>query len=345
MSNTTVLVELTRGSLVESVHRGAIAILGADGSEVLSLGDIARPVYPRSAFKALQALPLVESGAAEAFSLSNAEIALACASHSGEAAHVATVRDLLMRLGLDERALACGAHAPSGEQAARDLLLSGARPSRLHNNCSGKHAGMLVLARHLGVPVEGYEHPDHPVQQRIRETISQMAGVALTPDGCGIDGCSAPNWAMPLRSLAHAFARFSVQAEMDDTRTAACCRILSACFEEPGMVAGTGRLCTSIMYRLKGRAFVKTGAEGVYAAMFPEHGLGVALKIDDGAKRAAEFVIRDLCAAVLPDEADKLADLISRDIYNWRGEPVGRIRLSEDAAAALEKLRTRMSAA
>ncbi|MGE0611936.1 MAG: asparaginase [Hyphomicrobiales bacterium] len=333
-----VLVELTRGPLVESVHRGAVAVVDAAGHARMALGDIGRTIFPRSGFKALQALPLVESGAAGAFGLSDAEVALACASHSGEAVHVAAVAALLDRLGLDETALACGAHLPSGESAARELLRSGGRPSRLHNNCSGKHAGMLTLARHLGAPVEGYEKPDHPVQRTIRAAIAEMTGAELTRDVCGVDGCSAPAWAMPLRALAKGFARFSVQADMGEARAAACRRILKACFAEPLMVAGTGRVCTVIMETATNKAFVKTGAEGIYAAMFPTLGLGAAVKIDDGAKRAAEVVMSELCAALLPETASRLADVPGRGIPDWNGRVVGAIRPSRELGQALSNL-------
>ena len=198
MSNP-VLINFTRGNLVESFHRGSLCMVGVNGEQVLALGDVTSPVYPRSAIKVLQALPLVESGAADAFGLTDKELALACASHSGEEVHVETARAMLEKLGLSKSDLACGSQWPKGEQSVGALVASGQQPCALHNNCSGKHSGMLTLAAHLKVSTEGYERVDHPVQQHVRQAIEDMTGEVTATELCGIDGCSLPTWAMPLR--------------------------------------------------------------------------------------------------------------------------------------------------
>lgn len=337
MSNP-VLVELTRGPLVESCHRGAVAIARADGGIVMALGDVERPILPRSAVKALQAVALVESGAADAMRFDDCELAVACASHSGARAHLDIVSRMLSKVGLDERALACGAHWPRDSASTRALIRSDRSPGPLHNNCSGKHAGMLALAVHLGVTPDGYERPDHPVQERIRETIASITEAPLGADSRAVDGCSVPTWALPLRHLAGGFARFVTGAAMDRSRAEACARLMRACFAQPMMVAGQGRFCTDVMTRYAGRAFVKVGAEGVYCAGFPEIGLGAAVKIDDGERRAAELVVAAVLETVLRLPRDALAHLPERRLTNWRGITVGKIATAPDLREALAGL-------
>jgi L-asparaginase II len=328
-----VLIEIVRGPMVESVHRGAFAVARADGSVVLSVGDIARPIYPRSAIKPLQALILVESGAADACGLAAEELAIACASHAGAEIHVAAVRSLLAKTGLTEEALACGAHLPQdAASASRAAASGGAR--QIHNNCSGKHAGWLATAAHLGLPLAGYESESHPLQIMIRTMISDIAGADLASAPCGTDGCSAPNWALPLSALATAIARFGCGDTLAPSRASAASRLVEACFAAPELVAGAGKLDTTLMRRLRGETLVKTGAEGVYVAALPALKLGVALKIDDGTKRAAKDVLVHLLAALLPHRRADLDDLRDRPIANWRGRVTGSVA----AAPALRKL-------
>jgi len=329
-----IVVEVTRGPLVESRHRGAGAVVDAGGAVVFSFGDVERPVYPRSAVKALQALPLIESGAADRLGLGDKEIALACASHSGEAAHVAGVAAMLGKAGADAGSLACGAHWPLGEKAARALARSGAAPSALHNNCSGKHAGFLCLACASGWDSRGYETPSHPVQRAAKAAIEDLTGAALGEDVCGADGCSIPTYAVPLRALAHAFARFASGEGLAPARREAARRIRAAVAAHPEMVAGEGRFDTEVMTLLGSRAFTKTGAEGVFCAALPAAGLGLAVKADDGAARAAQVVIAALIARFLPmsePERARFATFASPAVTNWNGLEVGRIR----AAGAL----------
>jgi L-asparaginase II len=199
------LVEVLRGTRTESRHRGAVAVVDADGAAVLTLGDIAAPVFPRSAVKPLQALPLIESGAADRYGFGDEELALACASHGGEPAHVAVASRMLARAGLDGAALECGAHWPSHQAASHALARSGEAPSALHNNCSGKHAGFVCVACVSGVDHRGYVAAGHPVQREVRAAIEALTGVGVSEDQCGIDGCSIRPGACRSPALAQAF--------------------------------------------------------------------------------------------------------------------------------------------
>jgi L-asparaginase II len=329
------LIELTRGSRVESTHAGAFAVARADGRVVAALGDIASPVFPRSAIKPLQALAFAAGGAVERFGFTASELAIACASHSGTPRHVAVVTAMLARAGLSEEALGCGVHEPLDAAAARELVRSGEPMTSLHHNCSGKHAGMLVTAVHRGEPVEGYWRIDHPVQARIRQDLEELTGEELGSGVCGIDGCSVPNWAISLAGLAAAFARFSTGAGLGKARAQLCRRLLRACWAEPELVAGPGRLDTQLMTRLAGDVLVKGGAEGVYCGALPVHGLGFALKVDDGAKRAAEAVAVALVARFYP-LVQELGP--GPRLFNWRGMEVGQMHHSAALARALAPL-------
>jgi L-asparaginase II len=331
-----VLIELTRGALVESVHAGAIAVVRADGEVVAAVGDITRPVFPRSAIKPLQALPFLETGAADRFGFGAPEIALACGSHAGASPHVAGVTAMLAGAGLSVAALACGTHQPTDAATARELLRSGASPSPTHHNCSGKHAAMLATARHLTEPTEGYWRPDHPVQQRIRRALEDMTGCALGADALGIDGCSVPNWAIPAAGLARAFARLATGEGLSPARAEACRRIREACWAHPELMAGQGQLVTEVLQHLAGRVLVKSGAEGVYCGAFADRGLGFAVKIDDGAKRAAEAAVVQVIASLHPAARQLGPDPV---IANWRGLRVGEMRAADALEAMLAQLR------
>jgi len=332
------LVEVFRGTLVESRHAGAIAVADADGGLLFAFGDVERPVFPRSAVKAMQAMPLVESGAADAFGLGDDELAVACASHSGELAHVEAVRSLLAKAGLDESYLACGAHWPISEEASRELIRVGRHPQAIHNNCSGKHAGMLAACIHLDFDPRGYARPEHPLQNLIARLISETCGIALDQSRMGIDGCSVPTWAAPLRALARGFARLGTGKGLTGERARAAKRLVAACFASPVMVAGEGRFDTLVMSKLAPSVFVKGGAEGVHCAALPGLGLGVAVKVDDGAKRGAERALAETIAALLPQGRSALADQLAGEIVNWRGTRVGRIAASRELQRALGSL-------
>jgi L-asparaginase II len=263
------------------------------------------------------------------------ETAIACASHTGTIRHTRLVAAMLQRAGLSPDALGCGTHEPTDPPTQRDLIRSGARPSPLHHNCSGKHAAMLATAVHMAEPTDGYWRPDHPVQQRIRRALEDMTGTILGADVCGIDGCSVPNWAIPLAGLAHAFARLGSGRERAMPHVPAATLITSACWAHPDLVAGPGALVTEIMQRLPGRVLVKSGAEGVYCGALPDHGLGFALKVDDGAKRAAEAAVVHLVARYYP-AARALGPATT--LANWRGLEVGEMRPSPELAAMLARL-------
>jgi L-asparaginase II len=326
-----VLVEVLRGSLVESRHRGSVAVVNAGGVAALTVGDVTAPVFPRSAIKALQALAMVESGAADRYGLTDEELALASASHSGEPAHVAGVERMLAKIGLDPSALRCGAHWPISQTAAAALARTGT-PSALHNNCSGKHAGFLCLACAMGVDHSDYFRSEHPVQRQVRAVLEDFTGVVLGEDVCAIDGCSVPTWAVPLQSLAHAFAKFATGSGLAPKRAAAAARLRETCAQQPWFVAGTGRFCTEIMQKFGERVFVKTGAEGVYCGALPELGLGIAVKCDDGAARAAQAIMAVVIARFLPLDAVSQAALVAYTrpvLRNWNGFEVGSVRVTE----------------
>lgn len=327
-----ILVEVTRGGRVESRHRGAAVVLDARGGVVLSVGDVEQAVFPRSAVKALQALPLVESGAADRLGLGPAELALACASHSGEPEHVETVLDMLRRAGREADVLECGAHWPYGEAAARALAAAGQRPSALHNNCSGKHAGFVCLACASGDDPAGYIDAEHPTMRASTAALSEMTGTPLDARNRGIDGCSIPSYAIPLRALALGFARFASGEGLHPDRAAAAERLRASVAAFPFMVGGTGRFDTNLMRALGRAVFSKTGAEGVFCVALPTLGLGLALKCDDGAGRASEAATAAILRKLLPEHAAVLTPLAEYPLHNWNGIAVGRVRPAEALA-------------
>ena len=332
-----VLVEVTRGDMVESRHRGAFAVVDPEGKVMLQAGDCEQLVYPRSAIKPLQALALVETGAAEAFGVSDAEIALACASHNSEPGHVGAAGAWLARIGLEPEDLECGSHLPFYEPVAQEMLRRGEEPSALHNNCSGKHVGFLTLAKHLGVPTKGYIGYAHPVQQTLLGIEEMMAGVELRAAPRGIDGCGIPQYGAPLGNLALAMARFADPSDQPERRQQAVARILKAVGANPFMIAGSGRFCTRVIEAAKGRILVKTGAEGVFMAALPEYGLGIALKAEDGSGRAAEVMMGALLQrleALGPTQCEALQDLFTPSVINRAGLRVGEIRPAEGSILA-----------
>jgi L-asparaginase II len=341
------LVHLLRGPALESLHRGALAIVDADGAVWRSAGDIDRPVFPRSACKLLQALPLVASGAAEALGLGDAELALACASHSGEPAHVATAAGVLAKAGLDVAALECGTHWPRDEAVLKALVRSGGEASALHNNCSGKHAGFVcvgcLMARAAGREpadfLRGYVRPDHPVMREVSAALAAATGCDLSRAPVGTDGCSIPTYGVPLRALALAFARVATGQGLASDHARAARRLRQAIAASPFHVAGSGRFDTRVMDRLGARVCCKVGAEGVYCAALPEQGLGVAIKIDDGnTARAAEVVMAAVIERLVrldDDERGFIAALADAPQRNWAGTEVGRLQASPGLRALL----------
>lgn len=290
MSEPVEMAQVWRGDFLECRHMGHAVICDASGAVVKAWGDPGLTVLPRSSAKMLQALPLVESGAADAAGLGTEQLALSCASHSGATIHVERVRAWLAAQGLGDDDLRCGGHIPTDKEQEKCIICGTGKPDQVHNNCSGKHAGFLTLAKHLGAGPE-YLELDHPVQKAVLEAFEDMTGE--TSPGHGIDGCSAPNFASSLDGMARAMARF---ARSDDStaRGRAAIRLRDAMVTHPELVAGEGRACTELMRAMGGRVALKTGAEGFFIAILPDHGLGVALKIVDGHTRGAESAIASI---------------------------------------------------
>ena len=324
-----VLAELVRGNWVENRHRGAFVVIDASGRVIASAGDIERAVFPRSAVKSMQALALVTSGAIDRFDLTGEELALACASHQGEEFHVSGVTAFLDHIGLAPGDLECGAHAPTYPPARERLRESGGKPTALHNNCSGKHSGMLAVAEALGVPTANYVDRDHPVQRAVRAGIELVVGEPLSVDCCGVDGCSIPTWAAPLRAFAQGFARMATGAGLPADIAAAAQRIFDAATAHPELVGGTGALDTDVMRAFGGRVFQKGGAEGVQCGAVRDKGWGYALKIDDGNMDASRAVVAALLLAIAdPDEAQRavLEGFATQTVRNVRKLDVGSLR-------------------
>lgn len=325
-----VLVETVRGGIVDLRHRGAVAVADADGRLVWTTGDVDRPVYPRSAVKLFQALPLVESGAADRYGLSDRQLALACSSHSAEEGHVETAEAMLEAAGLGEPDLACGGHWPVfSRKQLIEFVRAGKNPNHLHNNCSGKHAGFLCAACHQEMDKSGYIAAEHEIQRQVRAAQEDMTGFSLEGATAAIDGCSIPAYAFPLRTLAHGFARAATGQKLGAERAKAAKRLMEACMANPWFTAGTDRFCTRVMEAGEGAVYAKTGADGVYIAALPEAGLGVALKCDDGSGPAAEIMLASVLLRLLgQDDAirERLEPLSRRILDNWNGIEVAEIR-------------------
>ncbi len=339
-----ILVQAWRGSEVESFHRGAYAVVDSAGTVVAADGDIERPVFPRSSIKVLQALPLVESGAADRFGLTDAELALACASHEGEPEHARAAASILSKAGLDADVLECGAHWPYSEAAKLALAAAGQQPSALHNNCSGKHAGFVCLGCMLAGGADaraflrGYVAPEHAVMREVGAAIESATGCDLARAPRAVDGCSIPTYGIALRSLALAFARVATGVGLAPGRAAAARRLRRAAAAAPFMVGGHQSVDTQLMSRFGERVFSKVGAEGMYCVALPDAGLGLALKMDDGNNaRACQVAVAALLAALgtARDDAEHaLLDALSNvTLRNWRGIEVGRLA----AAPALRR--------
>ncbi len=321
-------IEVTRGDMVESRHRAHALVMDAAGRTVHAWGDVERLIYPRSAIKPLQTLALIETGAAERFAVGETEIALASASHGGTPAHTDAVAAWLKRLDLGERDLECGAHPPLDEAAAQAMARAGRRPGPLCNNCSGKHAGFLTTAKHKGESTAGYVKAGHPVQRRVRDIVGELGGGDLTKAPTGIDGCGIPVYGMALAALARAFARMADGNRLGAARAEAAKRIVAAMTAHPAMVAGPGRFDTDAMQAAPGAFIAKGGAEGVHAAIVPGLGLGVAVKAEDGAKRAAETAMAAILnmLGALPDAA--AAPFLETPVVNAAGDRVGVVRMA-----------------
>lgn len=330
--SSKILVEVIRGETVESAHRGHLAAVDGKGNSILEIGDPKTITFLRSSAKPFQALPFIASGAADAFGFSEEEIALACASHSGEPRHVRIAQLMLERVGLSEAHLRCGSHLPFYEKEAERMIRAGEHPSQLHNNCSGKHSAMLGFAKHIGADIAEYENRENPVQQAILDTVSHFSELDKAQIKIGTDGCAAPNFAMPVAAMAQCFANLVMPpAFLSKAERNACERIVSAMTKFPELIGGTERLDTMLVQAAGGKIVSKEGADGVWlCGVLPckkwPKGLGIALKIEDGDDKRARPVV---AAAVLRDlgiiaDGD-LPIPLPMPIKNRRGDTVGRI--------------------
>jgi L-asparaginase II len=335
MMNAEILVEVRRGGIVESIHRGHLAVVDGDGNLIASLGKPETVTFTRSAGKPFQAIPFLLSGAAERFGFTETEIALACASHNGEEIHTTTTARMLEKAGFSETDLRCGAHEPFSSEIARELICRGKKPSQLYNNCSGKHAAMLAFAKQINAPTENYDSPGNPIQQQILEIVARFSDLPRDEIGIGIDGCSVPNFALPIINMARMFARLVLPPEnFDGELREACRRVITAMMSYPEMIGGEEpkRLDTLLMRVLRGQIVSKIGAEGVYTAgVLPsprwKRGLGIALKIEDGSDRRARpvavlEVLRQL-GILEPSEHESLKPFARIELRNHRKTLVG----------------------
>lgn len=333
------LLELTRGQIVESVHCGSAAVCDSSGQLIAWYGDPESITYLRSTAKPFQALPFIEAGGDRTFNLSLAEIAIMCASHSGTDLHIATVRSLQSKVGIEESELLCGVHPPYDEATQQQLRQRGEQPAPNRHNCSGKHSGMLAFARLRNWPTANYIDPNHPLQREILVTLAEMADLPGENIAIGIDGCSAPNYALPLKNCALAYARLCDPADLPQRRAQACRKITSAIVENPVLIAGQGRFDTRLMEVTRGKVISKGGAEGYQGVgimpgvLTPDApGIGIALKIGDGdargrARPAVTLEILHQLGAITPEEFESLSEFGPRfPITNWRNVLVGEAR-------------------
>jgi L-asparaginase II len=324
-------VTVTRAGWADCRHFVDIVVADSNGSIVASRGDSDGPIFPRSAIKALQALPLVESGAADAFGFQQRHLALASASHAGDPVHVATALEMLDAAGNTVNDLECGTHPPHSEKARRDLAAKGVAPSAIHNNCSGKHAGFLAFASFEKYPKAGYVRREHPVQRAVADTLASVTGYRHEAGNAAIDGCSIPTFCIPLVSLAQGLARFATGAGVGAERAAAMARIREACIACPEMVQGEGGFDTKLMRAGSGTIFAKGGAEGVMVAALPGTGLGIALKCRDGAGRAGEVTLASVLQMLIPGEepvTTSLKNMANPVLRNWNGLTTGGISVT-----------------
>jgi L-asparaginase II len=332
-----VLAEYVRGNMVENKHRGAFCVVDQNGQVIASAGDVDALIYPRSAIKSLQALALFQSGAVEKFRLNDQDLALSCASHQGEEFHVAGVTEFLTKIGMTAADLECGAHAPFGKAARKALRISGLQPSALHNNCSGKHTGMLAVAKALGVDPKRYIEREHPVQVLVRECVERVLAVPLTPDHCGRDGCSIPTWGAPLNSFAHAFAKLSSGSNaLPAIYATAGDRLFKAAASNAELVSGTGGFDTDAMNIFAGDLMLKIGAAGVFCGALRGRNWGFALKCDDGNMEAAHAIVAGLLSA-LGGNSDQIETVLKTQTKqvskNWRGFEVGHMQSAAEIAS------------
>lgn len=319
------LAQVFRGSLVESVHYGVVAVVDGDGQIIAHVGDVDYITYFRSAAKPIQALTVLEEGTGESFKLENDEIAIMTASHSGQPEHLAVVYKLLSKIGLSESALQCGVQRPTHRPSADELLIKGEKPGEVHSNCSGKHAGMLALAQHKKYPLDRYFDIQHPVQQLMLNTIANYSDYPKDKIIIGTDGCGVPVFGLPVYNMAKAYARLI----KEETTSNSAKRIITSMLEYPFLVAGSDRLCTVLMEKTNGKLIAKVGSEGVYCVGVRDKNLGIAVKVVDGNQRALGPIIIEALAQlkVLNNEELVALNMLHRPgVMNMKGDIIGEIR-------------------
>ena len=326
-----ILAKVIRGETVESIHRGHLIVIDGEGNTVASIGDPTTVTYFRSSAKAFQAIPFITSGAANAFGFTEDEIALAVASHSGEKIHVEIAAQMLAKVGLSESNLRCGTHLPFNEAESRRMLRAGETPTQLHNNCSGKHAAMLALAKHIDADIKTYDSPDNRIQKRILKCVSDFTEVPEDQIAIGTDGCAAPNFALPVAAMAKSFINLISPSKFPEPTQNACSRIVAAMIKFPELIGGSERLDTMLMQAAPGKIISKVGADGVWlCGVLPSEkwstGVGIALKVEDGDDHRARPVVavEVLRQLGILNDSD-LPDLSPMPIKNRRGDLVGRI--------------------
>lgn len=328
MANSQPIINIIRGDITESRHRGHAAVVNDQGMLLYSLGDPGHLTFARSAAKLLQAVAVIESGAAGHYQLSPGEIALICASHNGEPSHVEGVRKLLLKLGLSGDNLKCGVHDPFHKETAELMKQKGERPGNLHNNCSGKHAGMLAYSLHIAASIESYTQLEHPVQQQMLQTVSEMCGIRPEDIKIGIDGCGVPVFGMPIDRLALAFARIGKSEAMAPARDEACRLVIAALRKNPYFLAGSGRFDTRLIEVTQGRIIGKMGAEGIFALTIPAEGIGIVVKVEDGSMRAIYPAVVEALKQlklISHKECGGLQTFHTPTLKNRRGDKVGLI--------------------
>ena len=327
MSKAVPMVKVLRGDFEESIHVGHAVVSNSKGDILEAWGDPDRITLPRSSAKILQAIPLIESGAADKYFLKSKHLALACASHQGAYAHTNIVREWLCAIDRSDNDLRCGTHFPSDNYAHQTLIKENEKPCQYHNNCSGKHVGFLTLSKYLNGDQE-YHCLEHPVQQAVKSCFEDLTNTSNALSA--IDGCSAPNFACTLIGLAQSMAIISEANEVSSSsRTRAAYTLLQAMLEYPDLIAGDGRACTELMMAIDKRAAIKTGAEAVFVAIIPELKLGIALKIEDGNMRASEAVIAELLVRydILDRNHPMAIKRLKGPITNWNGIKTGEYKI------------------
>ncbi len=326
--NSTKLVNVTRGNLIESSHKGHVAVVDRKGQLLFYAGNPDSKVFARSSMKPIQAIPVVETGAVDHYKFSDADLSLCCASHNGEKMHTNRVLSILARAGMEETSLKCGTHIPRWQDTYKELIMDGKEVTSLYNNCSGKHTGMLATAKHMNEPIENYFDLNHPVQQRILTAISEMTEYPKEDIEIGIDGCGVPVHGLPLERLAYGYAKMANPEGLPENRRNSIKRITEAMVREPEMVGGTGRFCTDFMRVGQGRFIGKAGAEGVYCIGDHEMGIGIAIKIEDGNGRAVYPVAVEVLKQLNFLTEQQIEELINHyrpKLRNARNEVIGEL--------------------